>query len=379
VTPDEVPVLVVAAGCAAAVGALGTLVLWRSHGRSVRGALVAVATVSTLSVVAGVVGTARAMFISAHDLNVILPVSAVAGAVGLVVALVLAASVVREVDQVRAAARRLGETGTTAPPGNTVTPRRPAPVIRELGEIRAELDRAAGRLAEAHRREQALESSRRELIAWVSHDLRTPLAGMRAMAEALEDGVATDPPRYHRQIRREVDRLAAMVDDLFELSRIQAGALTLTLHAVDVRELVDDVVAGSRPMAEAGRVTLAAAADPTVVRGDAGALSRVLANLVVNAIRHTPADGVVHVLGEPDGDHAVITVSDGCGGLSPDELDRVFDTGWRGTAARTPGPDGGAGLGLAIARGIVEAHQGRIRVVNAGAGCRFEVRLPRPS
>lgn len=378
-TADEVPVLVVAAGGAAAVGALGTLVLWRWHGRSVRGALVAVAAVSTLSVVAGVVGTARAMFISAHDLNVILPVSVVAGAVGLAVALVLAASVVREVDQVRAAARRLGETGSTDPSDATGTAPPAAPVIRELGEIRAELDRAAARLAEAHRREQALESSRRELIAWVSHDLRTPLAGMRAMAEALEDGVADDPPRYHRQIRREVDRLAALVDDLFELSRIQAGALTLTLRAVDVRELVDDVVAGSRPMAEAGRVTLAAAADPTVVRGDAGALSRVLANLVVNAIRHTPSDGVVHVVGEPDGDHAVITVSDGCGGLSPEELDRVFDTGWRGTAARTPGPDGGAGLGLAIARGIVEAHQGRIAVMNAGAGCRFEVRLPLPS
>ena len=372
-TPDEVPVLVLAAGCAAAVGALGTLALWRSSGRSVRGALVAVAAVSTLSVVAGVVGTARAMFISAHDLNVILPVSAVAGAVGLAVALVLAASVVREVDQVRAAARSLGETGSTGPGG----PARTTPAIRELGEIHAELDRAADRLAEAHRREQALESSRRELIAWVSHDLRTPLAGLRAMAEALEDGVAGDPPRYHRQIRREVDRLAAMVDDLFELSRIQAGALTLTLRAVDVRELVDDVVAGSRPMAEAGGVRLAGVAERTAVRGDAGALSRVLANLVVNAIRHTPTDGVVHVAGGLEGDQAVIAVSDGCGGLAPEEIERVFDTGWRGTAARTPGPHGGAGLGLAIARGIVEAHQGRIRVQNAGEGCRFEVRLPR--
>lgn len=375
-TPDEVPVLVVAAGCAAGVGALGALVVWRSSGRSVRGALVAVAAVSTLSVVAGVVGTARAMFISAHDLNVILPVSAVAGAVGLVVALVLAASVVREVDEVRAAARSLGGTGSTSAPGG---PARAVPSIRELGEIRAELDRAADRLAEAQRREQALEASRRELIAWVSHDLRTPLAGLRAMAEALEDGVAGDPPRYHRQIRREVDRLAAMVDDLFELSRIQAGALTLTLRAVDVRELVDDVVAGSRPLAEAGGVRLAGTADRTELEGDAAALSRVLANLVANAVRHTPADGTVHVVARPDGDHTVIAVSDACGGLAPDDLDRVFDTGWRGTTARTPGPDGGAGLGLAIARGIVEAHRGRITVVNAGAGCRFEVRLPRPS
>ncbi len=168
-----------------------------------------------------------------------------------------------------------------------------------------------------------------------------------------------------------------MVDDLFELSRIQAGALRVTSEAVEVRELVDDVVAGSLPMAEAGGVRLGVDAEPAQVRGDAAELARVLANLVVNAIRHTPSDGTVQVTGGSDGTEVVLAVSDGCGGLAEHDLERVFDAGWRGTPARTPGPDGGAGLGLAIARGIVEAHAGRIAVTNTPAGCRFEVRLPR--
>ena len=368
-TRADLEVLGIAAVCAGAVALAGVLLVRVARRRSVRAALVCVAVVSVLSVVAGVVGTARAMFISPHDLQVVLPVSAVAGAVGLVVALTLSAAVVRDVDRVRAAAQALGGAGGS--------PAHAPVVIRELAEIDDEIDGARIRLAEAARREQALEASRRELVAWVSHDLRTPLAGLRAMAEALEDGVAADPDRYHRQIRREVDRLAGMVDDLFELSRIQAGALSLAPGPVDLRELVDDVVAGSAPMAEAGGIRLGVAAESAHVRGDAAELGRVLANLVVNAIRHTPSDGTVQVTGAADGAECVLTVSDGCGGLRDDELERVFDAGWRGTSARTPVPDGGAGLGLAIARGIVEAHEGRIAVHNTGTGCRFEVRLPR--
>jgi signal transduction histidine kinase len=200
------------------------------------------------------------------------------------------------------------------------------------------------------------------------------------MAEALEDGLADDPSRYHRQIRREVDRLAGMVDDLFELSRIEAGTLRLSFDTLDVRELVDDVLAGSRPTAERCGVHLGVDLEggerPALVRGDTGGLTRVLANLVVNAVRHTPADGTVRVTGRAEASAYVLGVGDGCGGLTREELDRVFDAGWRGTPARTPKPDEGAGLGLAIARGIVEAHGGRILARNTDVGCLFEVHLP---
>ena len=197
------------------------------------------------------------------------------------------------------------------------------------------------------------------------------------MAEALEDRVATDPARYHRQIRAEVDRLAGLVDDLFELSRIQSGTLQLTMTAVPVADLVSDALSSADALAKARGVRLAGTASgPTVVRADGRELSRVLTNLVLNAIRHTPADGTVAVhAGNADG-AAVLAVTDGCGGIPDAELTRVFDVGWRGTQARTPGPQSGAGLGLAIARGIVEAHAGSITVANTGRGCRFEVRLP---
>jgi signal transduction histidine kinase len=254
-----------------------------------------------------------------------------------------------------------------------------APVLRELADIESELISAGGRLTASRTREQALEASRRELIAWISHDLRTPLAGLRAMAEALEDGVAPDAARYHRQIRREVDRLSALVDDLFELSRIRSGGLAISLQDVDLRDLVTDVVSGSSAMARAGGIVLDAAADPAPVRVDAGGIGRVLTNLVVNAIRHTPSDGAVQVVGRRRGDEVVVSVSDGCGGIPSEDLDHVFEPGWRGGGvgqARTPGPDAGAGFGLAIARGIVEAHHGRISVRNTPTGCCFDIRLP---
>lgn len=372
----QMPVLLLALGYAAAAGGAGLLALRAWRRRSMRGFLVACSVITIASVVAGVVGAARAMFISSHDLAVILPVTAMAALVALVVSWLLGLSVVRDVRRVRAAARRLGE--SELPASELVSD--PTPSLRELADIEADLAVASRRLFESRSRETALEESRRELVAWVSHDLRTPLAGLRAMAEALEDGVAPDPPRYHRQIRTEVDRLSRLVDDLFELSRIRAGGLSLTLDHVDLRDLVADVVSGSAVMAQAGGVQLGAFADAATLRADAGGLGRVLTNLVVNAIRHTPSDGAVQIAAAREGDEVVLSVTDACGGIPDGDLDHVFDPGWRGGGeARTPRHDGGAGLGLAIARGIVEAHHGQISVHNIAGGCRFDVRLPAAS
>jgi signal transduction histidine kinase len=250
---------------------------------------------------------------------------------------------------------------------------------------------------EAAHRERALEASRRELVAWVSHDLRTPLAGLRAMAEALEDGVVAEPSQvaaYHSALRQEADRLAGMVDDLFELSRIQAGALRLHLDTVPLADLVSDAVAAVGPAAARKRVQVLAdraTAWPTV-RGSDAELARVLRNLLANAVRHTPADGAVVVAAgtaptanaaaDPAGGQmAWLSVQDSCGGIPDTDLPRLFDVAFRGETARTPAdtPDPlarGAGLGLAIARGLVEAHHGSIAVHNAGNGCRFVVHLP---
>jgi len=376
----QLQVALIALAWSGSAGCAGLLLVRVGGGRSVRASLLAVAVVSVAAVVAGVIGTARAMFLSRHDFGVTLLVSAVAGLTGLAVALVLASRVMSDVRILVRAATAVGRPDTAGP-------ELPSPRAAELRRVRDALARAAERLGESRRREQSLEASRRELVAWVSHDLRTPLAGLRAMAEALEDDVADDPARYHRQIRREVDRLARMVDDLFELSGIQSGALTLTLERVEVGELVSDVLAGTRPVAEARGVRLDGRVGPGPghpVDGDAAGLGRVLANLVVNAIRHTPSDGTVSVVAGADGPDVVLAVSDRCGGIGVQDLERVFEAGWRASAARTPqseaesvaGVGSGAGLGLAIARGIVEAHRGNIRVVNTDGGCCFEVRLP---
>ena len=224
-----------------------------------------------------------------------------------------------------------------------------------------------------------MEQSRRELVAWVSHDLRTPLAGLRAMTEALEDGLADDPAtvaRYHRAMRDEVEQLARLIDDLFELSRAQAGAIRLELERLSLTDLVSDAIAGLAPVAASKGVRLEGriGSPDTDLTGSAPELTRALRNILENAVRHTPADGSVIVEVGRDGTDAFVSVADGGGGVPEEVLPRIFDAGFRGDPARTPG--GGAGLGLAIARSFVEAHHGRITVRNEDGGACFTVWLP---
>lgn len=241
----------------------------------------------------------------------------------------------------------------------------------------------AGMIAETERAtERATESSRRELVAWVSHDLRTPLAGIRAMSEALEDAVIIDPDEiadYARRINGESVRLSGLVDDLFELSKINAGALKMSFHDIAVEGLVANTMESTAPSAHERRVQLQARAEggwPTVYGSDAE-LTRVLRNLLVNAVRHTPEDGSVTLVAGTKNGEAWLAVQDSCGGIPAPDLPRVFDVAFRGSQARSPMPDAaGAGLGLAIARGLIEAHGGKIAVENHDGGCRFEIRLP---
>ena len=365
----NLPVVLLSGGAALAVGLLGLVLLSRLRRRSLAQSLLVVATVPVLALLVGTLVATQVMVFDAHDRTAVLVLVAAAGVVALGAALLLGRRLAAGNQALEDAARAIGAGGTVKVAG--------APASRELARLSEELETASARLTEAAARERALEASRRELVSWVSHDLRTPLAGLRAMAEALEDGVAEDPARYHRQMRTEVDRLAGMVDDLFELSRISAGSLRLTLERVSLAELVHEALAGADPLARARGVSLTARAPARVpVRADSAELSRVLTNLVVNAISHTPGDGAVAVSAAAQDGDAVLSVRDECGGIPEHDLDKVFEVAWRGNPARTPHPDRGGGLGLAIARGIVEAHGGRISVANADRGCCFEVRLP---
>lgn len=319
----------------------GAILLRLLRRQSVLLHVVLIVVMSVLTVLAGILAVASGMFINEHDLRVLLVVVAISGAVSIGVGVMLG--------------RRLATDAMWA--------------------------------AEAREKERQMEANRRELVAWVSHDLRTPLAGMRAMSEALEDGVVVDPDTvadYHHRIRVETDRMASLVDDLFELSRINAGALRLTLEAISLGDVVSDAVASAAPVAAARGVHLVADATGwPKVRGSEPELSRIVSNLLRNAIRHTPSDGTVTVSGGRDDGGGWVAVSDACGGIPEADLPRVFDVAFRGSAARpkeAPESDGagggGGGLGLAIVRGLVEAHHGEVSVANVNGGCRFVVRLP---
>jgi signal transduction histidine kinase len=333
---DIVLILLVAVAATLAVAIPGALVLrvLRLRKAAMTWPVVVLLLVAVLGTGLGVLGVAQGMFINQHDLRVLLIVVSASGVVSLAMAVWLG--------------RRMAADAMWA--------------------------------AQAQERERQLEASRRELVAWVSHDLRTPLAGIRAMAEALEDRVVTEAStvdEYHRRIRTEADRMTALVDDLFELSRIQAGALSLTTVRVSLGDIVSDVVASAEPLAAAKNIRLVAdGRDWPTVEGSEPELARVVANLLRNAIRYTPSDGTVAVTGGRDADGGWLAVTDSCGGIPPADLPRVFDVAFRGESARTPKSETGGGLGLAIVRGLVEAHRGEVGVTNVGGGCRFVVRIP---
>ncbi len=323
---------------------------------------------------AAIQAASTAMLVSAHDLTVVLACLPVAIGAGIAYGVASSRGMVTDLEALARRAAAL-ESGASPPPAGP----RPGGAA-EVATVAEALDAATARLLAARDRERAMEAGRRDLVAWISHDLRTPLASLRALAEALADGVATDEAarvRYLGGLVAHVDRLTALADALLELSQVEAGALTLELEPVSLPELVAEVVQCFEPQAKAAGVRLEATAAPagTVVLAGRDQLNRVLANLVHNGIRHTPPGGRLLVtMEEPTGDGAVVVrVRDGCGGIAAPDLPKVFDRLWRGDPARS---SRGAGLGLAIARGFVEAHGGTITVANVPGGCQFTMKLP---
>jgi signal transduction histidine kinase len=361
-------IITIAAAWATGGGALTWLATIPLHRRSLGGLLASVVLTGAVASIAAMVGSDRAMFLAMNDLGVGVIVAVVAGLVAAGVASLAASRLSRDNQALHDVVAQIGAGQVPPDDGRRLT--------AQLEALRTELAAMARRLAESRDRERALESSRRELVAWVSHDLRTPLAGLRAMSEALEDGVAEAPELYYKQIHAAVDRLAGMVDDLFELSRIQAGAITTTPERIGLDDLVSDCIAALDPLARARDVRLTgSSAGHAAVHGNGAELNRAITNLVANAIRHTEAGGTVDVRLAVSAGAAQIAVRDECGGIPVDDLARVFDVGFRGEPARSQ-TSGGAGLGLAITSGIVEAHAGTVEVANVAGGCVFTIRLP---
>jgi signal transduction histidine kinase len=395
--PDAWQLVAISFGVSAVIALAGRALLdrFRTSRLALQGLIVILVAVG--ATLGGALVAARAMFVSTHDLKALLVVMVGAGTMATLAGMHLA----REVDDASQSlvdvARRIGL-------GETFVDDAPRNVPEELARLGVELHEMRRRLDEASRRAQRVEQSRREVIAWVSHDLRTPIARLRAMVEAINDDVIEDAAtvgQYHRAMQTEVERLGGLVDDLFELSRIQADALRLNLEPVVLAELVSDTIASARVSAQYKGVRLTGDAldRRAVAELSIPEMARVLDNLLDNAIRHSPPGGEVRVAVDSAGDDVFVSVSDQCGGIAAGDLERVFDLAYRGDAARSPGVlrrgaagavDGqvaghqgdrgaglGAGLGLAIAKGFVEAHHGIIAVHNEGVGCTFTVRVPR--
>ncbi len=298
------------------------------------------------------------MFHMGDDVK-ILAVSAASATVAMIGGLVLARSIAGSIDSVRDASIALSR--------GDLTVRAPESGPAEVADMAESFNQMAQNL-------EQLFDARRELVAWASHDLRTPLANMQAMLEAIEDGLA-EPADYLPALGDQVRGLTVLVDDLFELARIDAGALALELHASALDDVVSSCLRGVAAEAVQRHISLDSDIDPAAVaRFAADKVERVLLNLLTNALRHTPSDGTVAVRVQPDRNAVRVTVEDTGEGLGEEAERRMFERFWRSDPARS---QRGAGLGLAIARGLVEAHGGRIWAENRpGGGARVSFTLP---
>ncbi len=344
----------------------------------VRAQLVGAGLIGSLLLLGMILAGARAMFISGHDLSLLLTMLTFAAALSVGFGLLYAMPLSSRIQRVRAGAARIAE--------GELELEVPVEGQDEVGDLAEDFNQMARALREASEREREMEEARRDLIAAVSHDLRTPLASARALIEAVADGVAADretEERYLSSARRELAHLSRLVDDLFELARIDAGALQLTFEEASLHDLISDTISSFQPQAERRGVTLvgevSGEVDPVLVNPPR--LQRVLHNLVSNALRHTPADGTVALCVTPEGDDVRVEVSDTGEGIATEDLPRVFERSFRTERSRTRAEredTPGAGLGLAIARGLIEAHGGTMDVESdLGRGSRFYFTLKR--
>lgn len=386
----------VSGGISALVG-LGALLLLRSWpGGSLRLKLALPPLVAALVIAVNVYVTARLMFIAPDDVGMLLMLLTFGFILSLGLASAIAGTVLTHIRTLESRARRIAQGDYSA--------RLPVELVRErdeLGQLGSSFNIMAERVQESFERRREAEQSQRHFIAATSHDLRTPLTSIRAMIEAMDDGVVTDPAtiaRYIHTIRGETQHLSTLIDDLFELSRLDAGALQLHCNLASLDDLISDSLEAMHAAAAQKGVLLIGKVEDglPLVHVDVQRVQRVLFNLLQNAIRHTPKGGAVlirasAIQGKRRG--ALIDVLDTGQGIPASDLPHIFDRFYRGEPARTREPSqhssAHAGLGLTIARALVEAHGGHITALspcphwpsdverpNTGPGSAFIFTLP---
>lgn len=326
---------------------------------SLRYALVAIIILTVLLVFINVFVTAKMMFISQHDLVLTTALLLFAGLIATISVVLIASSLTERIEQLGAAARRLGRGDLAA--------RIPAEGKDELARLAMLFNQMAQALEDVDRDKSLLEQSRRDLVAWASHDLRTPLASVRAMNEAMLDGVVSDPEtvrRYRQQIHAEIEHLGNLIDDLFELAQMDAGHLNLNRKLTSLPDLITTTLGSIGAQAAQKSISVISEIEPDMplVNIAPDKIQRVLYNLLENAIHHTPQDGQVTLKVCYGNNHVEVSIHNTGLTIPPEELPRIFERFYRGERSRARASSGyrGTGLGLAIARGFIEAHGGTI-------------------
>jgi two-component system sensor histidine kinase BaeS len=355
-------------GIFAGAAVLTLIVGWRlprltRRFRTLRTTLQVVGLAAVVVATAAVSVSAITMFLSTHDLRLVLAALLLGVGLGVALAVTVTRPLAADLADLAATARRVG--------GGDLSARTDIERADEVGEVARAMDGMIDELVEARLLQEASDRARKQFLAAVGHDLRTPLTSLRAAVEALEDGLAPDPDRYLRSIIKDLDVLSVLIDDLFELARLEAGEVPVDQTEVDLGIVATDVAHAMAPLTEPRSVTIQVQGSAVVTASETGMI-RVVRNLVDNAVRHSPTGGTVTIgIGE-DGSFATVTVGDEGPGFPPEFRDRAFDSFARADTARRRG---GAGLGLAIARAIVEAHNGTIRIGEGEGGC-LTFRIP---
>ena len=317
--------------------------------------------------------SAQLMFASPHDLMLAIILLIFAGGIAMILGYFLSSTLTERIHVLKEAAEELAH-------GNLQT-RVPVHGRDELAALALTFNLMAEQLQAVDQKQRELETLRRDLVAWASHDLQTPLASMRAILEAVSDGVVDEPEmvkRYLKTAQKDVMSLSALMDDLFQMSQLDAGGFPLNRANASLSDLVSDTLESFSELAYRESIKLEGKVEPNVdpVYMDTQAIGRVLNNLIGNALRYTAVGGEITVHARRTGTGVEVSVRDNGEGIQPQDVPHIFERFYRGEKSRNRGT-GGAGLGLAIAQGIVRAHGGEIRVESQiGKGTQFIFNIP---
>jgi len=348
---------------------------WFNRSPSVSWALLGSYALSSILTFINVWVTARLMFASQHDLLLATVLLLFAGGIAMSLGYFISSALTDDIVALNRAAKEIAQ-------GNLHV-RVPVTGPNEVGELARTFNEMASQLEATARKQRELDTLKRDLVAWIGHDLRTPLTSIRVLLEALADGVVEDPAsvqRYLQTAQLHIRSLSVLIDDLFELAQLDAGGLQLDQRPNSLADLISDTLESFSTLAAQQNVALKGSAargiDPVCM--DAQKIGRALGNLVANALRHTPPGGVVEINARSRGEGVEVEVRDSGEGIDPKDLPHIFEQFYRGEQSRSR-DTGGSGLGLAIAKGIVEAHGGRMGVESSpDQGTRFYFSLPAP-